>query len=199
MEYSPWPPVLKAGSCSPLVGSLQHRALAPSVCAGFLHPSNCPSQYDRQGTRHGVKTLNKWINKYTIWILHHETYMQIAYVRRMYTKISKVHLLEAFWRAFLTYLSNKHLSCSISCLPGKTRFETASAAGWCSRRDARRLGRRSRSTGTYSTLSRRVLSSVYLTQKKSIRCNSLWEKKKKTAKGEKVKQSSHLPHIGVTG
>ena len=37
----------KAGSCLPLVGSLQYRNLdTPTVCTGFLRPSNYPSLYD---------------------------------------------------------------------------------------------------------------------------------------------------------
>ena len=47
----------KAGSCLPLVGSLQYRTLdTPTVCTGFLRPSNYPSRYDLYSVESDVKT-----------------------------------------------------------------------------------------------------------------------------------------------
>ena len=51
---------VKAGSCLPLVGSLQYRTLTPTVCTGFLRPSNYPSWYDLYSVESDVKPqINK--------------------------------------------------------------------------------------------------------------------------------------------
>ena len=96
----------KAGSCLPLVGSLYSTEPWPTVCTGFLCPSNCPSWYDLCNVEKDVTPQIKIkisLVMQASWLSYHNVRLHLYYfwshsVSYCYSK--NTHTTVISWRYF---------------------------------------------------------------------------------------------------